>query len=634
MFKFLRKYNKWILAVGGTLLMITFLIPQAINALAQRAATTGGAWATIGPQNEEVPRQALDAARNDVRILMDAQAQVPALGVVDDPMHWFLLTHEADAAGLVGGLGTEQIAEEEANFLRQRFGSRADETIGRYLGVRRLIGMYTSAGKLSEQRVESAATEFFHSVDAQIVPILAIDRIDEIPEPTTEELQAQLDEYGGLNPGEGEHGFGYRLPDRVKLEWLAIPAESVREMISASGALDEVALLKHWRRKEREGEPGIPEVDVSKQIPDIVRQDLLDELTEAKLDELEKFAYDRIRSVWRQLPTENGYLVLPENWDERRVKLPELAQAIQDREPNLPTPVYEVRGDEWMTAADLRQIDGLSRASTDSFGRMQRAPELAMAAKEFHDPNDPVIEQIQARQTSPPLRTADGSIYFFRILEADRSRAPESVDEAREALVRDLKALRAYQQLKDRIESIEQEAREDSLLDVALEYDSAVQSVSRMSLLDPQIAMMMLQQGIPLQPSPTPIPGIGQAPDAARQIIERALALPQDIPLMEQDRAQRVFAMPLDDKLAIAVVELRRQRPYAVESYAMLAGLSQLQNRVLLDELGLIQGVTDAFSYETMAKRHNFTPYRSEEAEEEAETAAEGEAPVETADAS
>ena len=33
MFKFLRKYNKWILAVGGTLLMIVFLIPQAFTSL-------------------------------------------------------------------------------------------------------------------------------------------------------------------------------------------------------------------------------------------------------------------------------------------------------------------------------------------------------------------------------------------------------------------------------------------------------------------------------------------------------------------------------------------------------------------------------------------------------------------------
>ena len=31
MFKLLRKYDKWILAVGGSLLMVVFLLPQALQ---------------------------------------------------------------------------------------------------------------------------------------------------------------------------------------------------------------------------------------------------------------------------------------------------------------------------------------------------------------------------------------------------------------------------------------------------------------------------------------------------------------------------------------------------------------------------------------------------------------------------
>ena len=46
MLKFFRKYNKWILAVGGTLLMITFLIPQAIQGLSQAGAIRTAKWAT------------------------------------------------------------------------------------------------------------------------------------------------------------------------------------------------------------------------------------------------------------------------------------------------------------------------------------------------------------------------------------------------------------------------------------------------------------------------------------------------------------------------------------------------------------------------------------------------------------
>ena len=48
MLKFLRLYQGWILAIFGTFLVITFLLPQAIQGLFQNAATTGGDWATVG----------------------------------------------------------------------------------------------------------------------------------------------------------------------------------------------------------------------------------------------------------------------------------------------------------------------------------------------------------------------------------------------------------------------------------------------------------------------------------------------------------------------------------------------------------------------------------------------------------
>ena len=41
MLKLLRQYNQWILVVGGTLLLITFLMPSAIQGLAQRSAVSG-----------------------------------------------------------------------------------------------------------------------------------------------------------------------------------------------------------------------------------------------------------------------------------------------------------------------------------------------------------------------------------------------------------------------------------------------------------------------------------------------------------------------------------------------------------------------------------------------------------------
>ena len=48
MFKFLRKYNKYILAVGGTLLLITFLIPFAFTNLLQGMGAGRAPWARVG----------------------------------------------------------------------------------------------------------------------------------------------------------------------------------------------------------------------------------------------------------------------------------------------------------------------------------------------------------------------------------------------------------------------------------------------------------------------------------------------------------------------------------------------------------------------------------------------------------
>ena len=105
MFRFLRKYNKWILAVGGTLLMIVFLIPTAISGLSQRAASGTAAWATVGPERREnVTQTDLFQVRQVLELL--PQAPLPGIGVVDQPEHWFLLVREAEQAGVLRSTGS------------------------------------------------------------------------------------------------------------------------------------------------------------------------------------------------------------------------------------------------------------------------------------------------------------------------------------------------------------------------------------------------------------------------------------------------------------------------------------------------------------------------------------------------
>src|SRR6186997_2733766 len=98
MLKGLRKHNKWILVVGGSLLMVAWLMPQTIRQLGP---------ARKGAPQGEVDGQTIyqsDLARqgSELRAL---RTLIPSLiGAMVDPSrnhesaHWMLLTREADEA--------------------------------------------------------------------------------------------------------------------------------------------------------------------------------------------------------------------------------------------------------------------------------------------------------------------------------------------------------------------------------------------------------------------------------------------------------------------------------------------------------------------------------------------------------
>lgn len=100
MLRFLRKYNKYILVIGGALLMVVFLVPQAIQGM------------TGNPMKRTAGR--LDGEKVSVGDMTLAAQEAAAIGeflpmmanLVDRDArdaHWLLLAREAEQAGYVGG---------------------------------------------------------------------------------------------------------------------------------------------------------------------------------------------------------------------------------------------------------------------------------------------------------------------------------------------------------------------------------------------------------------------------------------------------------------------------------------------------------------------------------------------------
>ncbi len=585
MFKFLRRYSKYILAVFGTLLLITFLIPFAFTELLPAEGRTGGTWARIGPEHRKVSAAELARVQRELQLLQRAQmlAGVPDL---DRPEYWYLLTLEAQNAGFIIAPGSAGSTQEEqlVMMLSASTGESSQfvrETMARLQGVGRMINAYLDTDAYSDRRLKHLARRMFHNVSADVA-VIAASKPAAPHEFSEQELADHLAKYADVVPGAGDMGFGYRLPDRVKIEWLAVPADTVSAMVERSEKLNAIELRKHWRRGADEGK--FPEPTAGADVPQAVRDDLLKMLTDEELEEIAKFAGDRLRMQRRGLAQRGGYFEITEGW--QGLDFRQLALDVQ-KELGVELPEYHAIGDRWLSLEDVAALSDIGAASTDKFGATPLPlAQLVAATKELG--GSPTI-LIQRGIAGPPLRGADGSVYFFRVTEIDPARPPVSVDEIREQIVADLNRLAHYRELVASADTIRADAAGRGIIAAALAYGTTVEDVPNLSL------------GFS-----TNLPKIGDDKAAVATIIDRSLELPQNVPVASLPPSDRILAVPVESKLSLVLAELTQQRPLTEEMYRRFASGGMIQNALLQEELRDGNPIEKAFSYESLAARHQF----------------------------
>ena len=599
MFKFLRKYNKYILAVGGTLLLITFLIPFAITNLFQQGGRVGATWATINDDRPgKVTGSDLARIQRELQLLQFMTPQL-ALQGIDRAEYWYLLQREAEQGGFVAAAGTALQGQQGLQTLALLSGASGEnvqfvaQTMAKVQGVGRMLRAYLGSDRYSDRRLKHRARRMFHRVT--ILPVVLEASAPHAPATNThEQLLEQMNKYAEDAPGAGDMGFGYRLPNRAKLEWLVISSDSVGAMIEATDQLNPVALRKHWRREyERNDQFGPPDPDAP--VPDAVRSDLLGALTSRSSDEIARYANDQLRIARRGLAHRGGYPEIPDDWSGLRFE--DLALDIQESF-GVALPEYHAVGDRWLTATDLAELEGVGTATTDKFGQVPVAmPQLVMAARAFGgSPTIPIQQDI----AGPPLRGDDESIYLFRIIDTDPSRPPESVDEVRDALVADLNKLAHYRQLADSVDSIRQIAIDQGLVALAMLHDTTVSSEVPASLIDTRT---LFAQGRPL---PTFLPVIGPHEATVEAIVDRAMSLPKEQAVKDAPLEDRILVLPVEDRLAVLVALINDQTPLTEERYRTFAQYGTIQNALVVEDLADVNPLQDAFSYEALAERHNF----------------------------
>jgi|GEM_PF-2230643 len=623
MFKFFRQYNKIILVVGGVILMIAFLVPQA----AQMFAPTG-ANSKAGFVNGEPVRQGdLMQAANEIRLL---EALPLSAGMVtDDEVAWALLQADAADMGLWASeaeinaaLGSLGIDQERMAELAQRFQTTPASirhVVRRFLiaeDYRRLVDgvAYTDPGEASPsaglrrvQRVYSGLQQVSGNREmyrrflapqiamqsngafrvstpllrrtvrdnaSSLAGRLVVLRPDpaSVPTPTTERLNEVFHTYRDNLPGEGEpFPFGYRYPDRVRGRYLAVSGDAIRDAVDVPYLDVKTYYLENAAEfaDEQGNTPERPTAEVRRRIT----ERLTDRGVQALGDRVQAFLAGQVAESVRGIEERLGYYTLPDN--HQPIDLEALAALVKERFDVDATVAGD--GDAWTPVAELSNAPGIGRAAVDSEGRIGFAAYVSQVRELADDPED-VTRSLRTQVGLPgrPLRGADGGVYLHLLTGVDPSHPPADLAQVRDRVERDARAIAAYEALAAETEALRADAVERGVDAVARDRGATAVDVPG------------FQRVAGLDGAPPVLPEVGASVD----FVEAAFAVVEGLDAAEnlQDlpAERRTFALALRDaggRPGVALFRAQSYEPLTDDAYAReVEGFAPIGVSLLLRE--------------------------------------------------
>ena len=412
-----------------------------------------GSWGQILQQS--------DWAENDEEVIelgnkiIQMCSVEPAMSV----RYFVLLAEEAHQAGITTSQAEIDIMKTQfrssgvsVRAICRRFNiseGQFDRILGDYVAILRYGDMVTRALGVSEAHIKKAALnqEEIQTVNGMYVTFEARQFLDQAPEPNLAELEGQLERYknnpAGRVDDENLYGFGYKLGDRVQLEYLRVDLEGARGVLRERfNGLDvrqqEEQLQDYWRKNRymfrEEISPAIPATQTAAAVAAEYRDLEFDEAVgqvreQREADEARRWA-DRVLSRAKDASLEalNRTELTALSVAERREKAVDYeALAVQVSEAELP--VSYGKTDFW-DIVRLSQSDEFSGAYQERSRGMQAPLERLVFNCE------PLFRGVESRLDEPPIRlyedidsvvVGDFSLYLVRIVEVNKERAPVSL---------------------------------------------------------------------------------------------------------------------------------------------------------------------------------------------------------------
>ncbi len=650
MLKFFRKYNKWILGVGGSLLMVVFLIQPVMSMF--QADPLQISLATF--DGGELVRGDVILADNELNLLRQFGLYLDRDPDEDnsnnDPMRLALILKDAQRLGLSASLREVELLQLELGLSAadvELVASRRNATPGyvrqalrHWLIVQkykelaagqshlsgteraRLIrgglndpqsfriyeAMAYGTSRQSKPLVEHFLQDQGAQVSGQVVLIPASQFISDTPTPSEAEAEALYEQFKDALPGRGEpYGFGYRVPDRVKIEYLTISMDQARQWVKVS----ESDAMGHYRKYPQRfgGEEATFETEAVEPKPyEQVRDDVIENLTSQlafeMVEKMAKAAYGYFYEDTRGMAKQDDYRVIDDA--TALTSMREVADRLEGEYGMLPAVQTSEGG--WVNAEALAGLAGIGQSRLADNLRVEFTS-FVLSTRELNPSTDnPLLpRRLQVGLAGSPLMGIDGSRYLFRLTAAEPSHLPESLDAVRAKVTQDTRLLNAYQKLLKESDSWQGQAVSEGLDAVATRAETTVVP------LPPTPRRVPLASGLLAAPS---LPAVGQSDRFIEAFFSTANSARQEGEIQDAAADAVTGAVGIDTSLALAVYRVDSYQPLTREEYNADANNPLLP--MMIDATVLAQArAENPLSFKALAHRLNFQDDRGDEGEEE-----------------
>jgi len=319
--------------------------------------------------------------------------------------------------------------------------------------------------------------------------------------------------------------------------------------------------------EESEDEPKSPFFETWEQARDAATKVIRRQRADRVADHIAEWTANRLREPWYGAKLkQDGYKTVPDvvmkpNYLERSI-------AGIPQKYRYPEAVSVVTTDLF-SADEARDVPQIGAASKDSpGGRRESIQSLAFFVEGLTPiPDGAGVDRSRYlslyRPSSYVLKDPDGNGYLFRVVQTRESRIPESVDEVREDVIRDVRSLRAFNDAGRRGEELAERAGGGGLKDAFDRMEDVKKLADKgVVLREPppftRLPRYYLRFGVS-RPANVSIPQVGQvSADVAERIFDLARA---DDP---------ITVLKIEEKTLVLVVEWLETVPAREDEYTAL----------------------------------------------------------------